>query len=161
MMAFDGQGEAIDQFLIEPLSFLNIDRIRQRANRPKLSCARDVCLLNVIAPENVECLFAGRDQIIGDNPPTTSPPQGLCAHDCALRGASQFAQPDQAGMEVLAHGVVRVVMKAPVLAEGIYVCRHVPRPFAQAPERGNMLVSDPRFGQRIGERFRVISRVGV
>ena len=35
---------------------------------PDLGCIRHVCLLKVLAPENVEYRIAGGDQIVGDDP---------------------------------------------------------------------------------------------
>src|SRR5262245_57254006 len=57
-------------------------------------------------------LLAGGDQVVRDNSPMASPPHGLRTHNCALPGMSQFAQLDEPGMKVLAHGVVGVVVKA-------------------------------------------------
>jgi hypothetical protein len=63
-------------------------------------------------------------------------------------------------MEVLAHRVVRVIVKPLILPERVRVRRNVPLPSAQVAERSNMLVIDPGFGQRFGKRFRVVMRIG-
>jgi hypothetical protein len=63
-------------------------------------------------------------------------------------------------MEVLAQGVVRVIVKPLILPERVHVLRHVPLSSAQAAERSNMLVIDPGYGQRFVERFGVVLPVG-
>ena len=64
------------------------------------------------------------------------------------------------GMEVLAYGVVRVIVKPLILPERVHARRDVPLASAQTAERGNMLVLDPGFAQHFGERFRVVLWVG-
>jgi len=49
-------------------------------------------LLEMIASKNMKYGFTGRDQIIGDDPPMTTPPYCFGAHNCAPSVAPQFAE---------------------------------------------------------------------
>src|SRR6516162_1135199 len=111
-------------------------------------------------PENMEYGFTGAHQIVRNDPPMASPPQGLGAHDDAPPRMPELAQPREAAAEALAHGVVGVVVKALVLPERVDARRRIALLPAQAAERRNVLISDPVRRKRLRQRITVVLRVG-
>lgn len=89
----------------------------------------------------------------------TSPPQSFSAHDDAALGMSKLAQSPEPGPKALAHGIIRVVVKALVLPERIGDRRHFWLLVAQTSESGDVLVSDPECGQRCREKIAVVLRI--
>src|SRR5690349_439425 len=87
----------------------NAAGIFKRSGRPELRGARHLRLLDLTGPENVKDGLAGGDQVVGDDPPVTPPPQSFRTHDRAALGVAQFAQLVEPNVKVLAHGVVGVV----------------------------------------------------
>jgi hypothetical protein len=58
----------------------------------------------------MEHVFAGRQQVIGDDTPMASPPQSLGTHDDAALVARVLDQPVEPSAEVAAHGIVGVIV---------------------------------------------------
>jgi len=108
---------------------------------------------------DVEGYIAGGDQVVGDDPPVTPPPQSFRTHDRAALGVAQFAQLVEPNVKVLAHGVVGVVVKALVLPERVRGRRYVRLPSPQAAKSGHVHVSDIESGQKFGERGAVVLRI--
>src|SRR5262249_37890664 len=111
-------------------------------------------------PKNVERHFARGYEVVRNDSPMASPPDRLRAHDGAAPCLSQFAQPREARTEVLAHGVVRVVVKALVLPKRVHLWGHVGCPATQTSQCGDVLVSDLRSHQGPGKPIRVVLWIG-
>src|SRR5205807_7808953 len=114
---------------------------------------------DAILAEKMEHRPARGDQVIRYDPPMTPPPEGFGTHDGARLRLSQCAQPDEAGMENLSQGVVRIIVKTLVLPECIHAWRNVPLLAAQAAQRGDVLISDLKLRQRLGQLIAVVLRV--
>ena len=102
-----------------------LGRVDQRVVRPG---GRAVCHsggMDLARPENVDHQLSGRDQIVGNDPAMTSPPECLSAHDCTRFFITQFAQFAYPRFELIAQRIVRVVVKALVLPIGIEARRNV------------------------------------
>src|SRR5437867_1694672 len=96
--------------------------------------------------------YAGVEQIVGDDSPMAAPPDGFRTHD---RGATRLGEIDQfpkAVAERVGHCVVGVVVEALVLPKRVLSGRCFAAAAAQAPERGQMLVSDTCFDERRAKR---------
>jgi hypothetical protein len=104
-------------------------------------CIRHSRGLNATRAKNVKHGLAREDQIISDDPPMASPPYRFRAHDRARGDVTQFAQSGEGAAEVIAHGVIRVIVKALILPECIDVARHIILS-AQTAKRRDMFISD-------------------
>jgi hypothetical protein len=72
----------------------------------------------------------------------------------------ELAQPGQAGSKLVAHGVVRIIVKTLIFPKRIHVRRHIPLLAAESPELGDMLITDFKLGQSLGELHGIVLRVG-
>ena len=52
------------------------------------------------------------EQIIGDDPPVTAPPDGLRAHDRATPISAKLFQPRQPTAELFREGIVGIIVEA-------------------------------------------------
>jgi beta-lactamase class C len=116
--------------------------------------------IGVAGGQDVKHRLACRDQIVRDDPAVTAPPHRFRAHDRAGLRVTELAQPAQPGAERLAHGVVRIMVKAGVLPERIGLRRHVAAVSTQAPERGDVRIADAGLRQCLGQDIAVVLRVG-
>src|SRR5215468_12062677 len=93
--------------------------------------ARPIGPLGMAWANDVEYGLAGGDQVICDDSPVAPPPYGFCTHNGAAPRASEFPQCRQPAAKAFAHRVVRVIVEALVLPEGVDVRRHIARAAAQ------------------------------
>src|SRR5258708_7210812 len=107
-------------------------RIDQTSLRARPRGARLIGPLDMAWAKNVEHRLAGGDQVIRDDAPVASPPHGFCAHDGAAPRVSEVPQCRQPAAKAFAHRVVRVIVEALVLPEGVDIRRHIARAAAQA-----------------------------
>src|SRR6185312_8479875 len=101
--------------------------------------------------ENVKHAFAGRQQVVGDDPPVTAPPHRLRAYERAAARVREFAKMREAIAIFVAQGIVGIVVKTVILPEAIEPGRHFPRAATQPAERGDMLVADLERFERLGQ----------
>src|SRR2546430_1173775 len=132
--------------------------VGQRSILSALGGRREMGSRDVVRPENMEDGLPRADQVVGDEAPMALPPQGFRAHDRAALRAAQLAQHDEAGMKLVAHGVVGVVVKALVRPEGVHGRRDVYLSSPETPESGDVLIADRAGGRseerRVGEECR-------
>lgn len=110
-------------------------------------------------PQNMKDGFARGKQIVGDDPAVAAPPKGLGAHECASFLAAQLPQLCKAAPERFGHRVIRIVVKALVRPERIYVRRNVSALSPQTPKRGCAVISNLMVPQSLRERFGIELRV--
>ena len=116
--------------------------------------------LNVISSENVEHLISGREQIVRDNSAMTSPPNRLCAHNGTPLGMAQFTQSHQAGLKILAHRVISVIVEAGVLPKSVHRWWHRCALSPETPELCDVLVIYPKLRQRYWEHVPIELWIG-
>lgn len=78
----------------------------------QLCAGRQAGLVHMRCPKNVQHSLALAEQIIGDDAPMTSPPDGLDAQDCAPVLAARFPQSHKACGESLRQRIVGIIPKA-------------------------------------------------
>jgi len=108
----------------------------------------------------MEYCLARRDEIVSNYSSMAPPPDGLSTHYGIDRSVPEFAQPGHAGPKLVAHGLVRIIVKALSFPERIHVRRHIPHPAAESPELGDVLIANLKIGQSVGELRSVVLRVG-
>src|SRR5437879_5809325 len=133
--------------------------IDERAVRPTLGGRREMGASHVVHPEDVEDRLSFADQVIRDDAPMAPPPEGLGAHDRAAPFPAQLAQLDETSAELLAHGVVGIVVKALIRPESIHGRWDAYLPSPETSESGDVLIADRSHRQRIGERLLVELRI--
>ena len=133
--------------------------IGQRAIRFQYGASGEMRWSDVIGPQNVEHRFARRYEIVGNYPSMAPPPDGLSTHYCRCRSMPELTQPSQTGSKLVAHGVVRIIVKALIFPKRIHARRHIPVLAAESPEFGDMLITDFKLGQSLGELRGIVLRV--
>ena len=73
------------------VQFLDNGRIGQRTIRRKLRSCGHLCPIDVILSKYVEHRLVRGDQVVGNDPPVTSPPNRFRAHDRAWCHMAKFA----------------------------------------------------------------------
>jgi hypothetical protein len=86
--------------------------IGHRAARCQYSPWSERCWREVIGRHSMEYCLARRDEIVSNYSSMAPPPDGLSTHYCRYRSVPEFAQPGHAGSKLVAHGVVRIIVKA-------------------------------------------------
>jgi hypothetical protein len=119
-----------------------------------------VRFVHVARPENVKHALAGRDEVVGDDPSVTAPPNSFRAHDSAAPRVPELAQMQEPITKMIAQGVVGIVVKTVVVPERVELGRHFARAAAQSPERRDVLIADFERLKRLGQRVTVILRIG-
>ena len=117
------------------------------------------CWLDVMSAQDMQYRLARRDEIVSNYPSMAPPPDGLSTHNCRRRSVTELAQPGQAGSKFVAHGVVRIIVKALIFPKRIHARRHIPVLAAESPEFGDMLITDFELGQSLGELRGIVLRV--
>src|SRR6266704_1325071 len=133
--------------------------VGERSILSALGGRREMGSRHVVRPENMEDGLPRADQVLGDEAPMAPPPQGFRAHDRASLRTAQLAQHDEAGMELVAHGVVGVVVKALVRPEGVHGRRDAYLSSPETSESGDVLIADRAGGQRPGKNVLVELRI--
>src|SRR5437667_8907797 len=133
--------------------------VGQRSILSALGGRREMGSRDIVRRENMEDGLPRADQVVGDEAPMALPPQGFRAHDRAALRTAQLAQHDEAGMELVAHGVVGVVVKALVRPEGVHGRRDVYLSSPETSESGDVLIADRAAGQRPGKHVLVELRI--
>ena len=110
-------------------------------------------------PKDVHHALALAEQVIGDDAPVATPPDGLGAHNRASVLRAQLPQPREAYGEGLGQGIVGVVAKPAHPPIGVGRWLGAARLSAKAAKRGDMFVADLPRGQRFGEAFTVELRI--
>ena len=115
------------------------------------SCrGRYVGFFHVVRSQNMKYALAGCQQVVGDDSSVTAPPQGFRAHDCAVAFVSELAQKRETLKELVAKGVVSIIVKTRIFPERVELGRHLARSAAQTSERRDVLVSDFEPRKRSG-----------
>ena len=101
-----------------------------------------VCLIDVRSPEDVHHALSRREEIVGDDPPVATPPDGFRAHDRASVLSALLSKSRQAQCERRRQRVVGVIPKAthpPICVKReLSVACSAPK----ATKFGNMLIAD-------------------
>jgi hypothetical protein len=111
-------------------------------------------------PKNVHHTLALAEQIIGDDAPMTSPPDGLGAHDRAPVLAAQFPQSRKACSEGLRQSIVGIVPEAADSPIGVWGRFAAARLSAKAAKFRDMIVADLPRRQRLREAVAIELRIG-
>src|SRR3569833_262765 len=133
--------------------------IKHGVIRPRLAAGGHRCGLDMPFAENVEDLFASREQIIGNDAAVTPPPHRFRAHDGATPPRAEFQKLLEALMEGLAERVDGVIVEALVLPEAIEL-RIDALLSAQATKLGDVLVCNLEIGEAFRQPVAIILRVG-
>jgi hypothetical protein len=75
--------------------------------------------VDVIGAQDVEDALSGANEIVGDDPSVTTPPNRFCAHNSNALLMPQVTERGQTVVELLGQGVVGVVPKARVFPEQV------------------------------------------
>jgi hypothetical protein len=73
---------------------------------------------------------------------------------------SEFSQSGKARSKLTTHGVVRIIVKAPVFPKCIHIGRNIPLLSAETAQLGDMLVANSERGQSFGELRGVVLGIG-
>ena len=103
--------------------------------------------------------LARRDQIVCDDTAVAPPPDRLGAHDGAPLLLTQRAKARETGMKRFGQAVVGVVVKALILPKRIYAWRNFMLLSAQASQRGDALVADLFWRERLRKNVVIELRV--
>jgi hypothetical protein len=134
--------------------------IAQRADCRQYSSLSERCGHDVIGPQDMEYCLACSDKVVGNYSSMASPPQGLSAHCCRCSAMSEFSQSGKARSKLTTHGVVRIIVKAPVFPKCIHADRNIPLLSAETAQLSNMLVANSKLGQSFGELCGVVLGIG-
>src|SRR4051812_29506 len=108
---------------------------------------RQSCAYDLARSHDVKHLFTGCQEVIGNDPAMTPPPNRLCAHHGAMTHAAELTQSGQPRLKVGAHRVISVVVKALIFPEAIDTGCDSLGARTQATEFSNMLICDLKIGQ--------------
>lgn len=111
-------------------------------------------------PKNVHYPLALAEQIIGDDAPMATPPDGLGTHDCAPVLAAQFPQSRKACGKGLRQGIVGIVPKAADSPIGVWGRFGAPRLSAKAAKFRDRFVADLPRRQRLRKAIAIELRIG-
>src|SRR5690242_4488428 len=117
-------------------------------------------LLHMPWAEDVKYVLARRKQVVGNNPSVTAPPNRFRAHDGTSPCAPEFAQMREPVGKLVAECIICVVVKTIVFPKRVELARHLARPAAQSPKRGDVLITDFERLQRMRQGVVVILRIG-
>lgn len=110
--------------------------------------------------QDVHHMIALTEQVIADDPPMTSPPDRLGAHDrTAVPGAQPLELGETAG-KGRSERIIRIVSEAAYTPIVVRRRLSIPRLSSKPAKRGNMFVADLRRRQRFGEAFAIELRIG-
>jgi hypothetical protein len=73
---------------------------------------------------------------------------------------SEFSQSGKARSKFTTHGVVRIIVKAPVFPKCIHADRNIPLLSAETAQLSDMLVANSKLGQSFGELCGVVLGIG-
>jgi hypothetical protein len=90
----------------------------------------------------MEYRLAGRDEVVGNYSSMASPPDVLSTHYCRSGPVPKFAKLGEAGPKLIAHGVVRIIVKAPIFPKCIHVRGHVSLLATEASQLDDMFIAN-------------------
>src|SRR5665213_3009273 len=105
------------------------------------------CLYDLARSKDVKDLFTSCQQVIGNDPAMTPPPNCLRTHHDAVTHAAELTQPGQARLKAGAHRVVGVVVKALIFPEAVDAWCYVSGARSETTKFSNMLIGDLSPGQ--------------
>lgn len=140
---------------------MKIGRVKHLSIFAHDGAGRQARLINMRFPKDMHHAVTAGEQIVGDNPPVTAPPDGFGAHDCAYAPMAQFAKPRQAPSEGRGQCIIRVVPKAahpPIeIGRRLRAARLSPK----TTKFGDMFIAYSPTRQFIRDGLQIELRIGV
>jgi len=100
------------------------------------------------------------EEVIGDDPPMTAPPDSFRTHDRAPSPLTPVQQPRQADVKLGGQRVIGIVVETLVRPEAIDLGRHGPRLFPQPSEFRDLHMPDLPARKLLRQGIEVELRVG-